>query len=210
MAEPPKDKVKKKRGLPKGSKFAGRRKGSRNKSTIARETAARLERKRIEEIERQFDEGKEPAEVAASVAGIKPAVQVLQDFMAIFAARAIFVQPWPPHRGTNPNENVVEFYRNAEAAVSIAKDLAPYQAPKLSAVMVGAATVEEILISGGLPDDQDGGLLDAPTGNGTEYVAGPTIDLARNDGSSGEAAGHGAAADVSPGTGEVIPLKGQA
>lgn len=53
----------------------------------------------------------------------------------------------------NPVYDESCFRTYAELAVQTAKDLAPYQSPKLSAVMVGAAVVSEIEIIGGLPDE---------------------------------------------------------
>ncbi len=78
-------------------------------------------------------------------------------------------------RDVRVNDNSVydeSRFRTAELAVQTAKDVAPHQSLKLSAVMVGAAAVSEIEIISGLPDEDDGGLHaveDVPS-NGSRLV----------------------------------------
>jgi hypothetical protein len=62
---------------------------------------------------------------------------------------------------TNPNFDEAKFQRCAESAATTARDFAAYESPKLSAVMVGSPVMTKIEIIGGIPDDQDGNLVDA-------------------------------------------------
>lgn len=150
---------------PKGP--GGRKKGGKNKNTIEREAQARLENERTQRLRdelRRLDEERGTDSItteiaAAKTAGVKLAKDVLRDIMQITVGRAALFQPWPEAKGRkNPNEDVPEFYRNLELAIDVAKALVPFESPRLSAVMVGAAIVTEIEVTGGLPDDQDGGL----------------------------------------------------
>jgi hypothetical protein len=163
--------------MARGRKTGGRGKGGRNKATLEREEKARLDL--IAQIERERGATEMSTDVAAAaeivadakVAGVKLAKDVLQDFMQLFAGKAAFHQAWPPAMGKNPNEDPKEFLSNAQMAVSIAKDLAPYQSPKLTAVMVGADVVTKIVVIGGLPDEKDGGLYPSKNAVSDEPLA---------------------------------------
>jgi hypothetical protein len=131
--------------MARGRKTGGRKLGTLNKATVERTLLA----------ERAVAEAKGTSK--------RLATDVLDDFMHTFAEAAIRFR----ERG-----DWDEFGRWALRAVDCARSLAPFQSPKLSTVMVGPAPVTTIEVIGGLPDDQDGGLVDAPEGSPT------TIDLA--------------------------------
>lgn len=156
-------------GAKKGERRGGRKIGSRNKATIEREEKARIEMERQAEVDRQRAAGFPETAAEAKAAGFKLAKDVLEEFMRLFAAMATAVQPYPTWHvekcdgrdvrvNDNPDCDESRFRTYAELAVQAAKDLAPYQSPKLSTVVVGSAVVTEIEIIGGLPDEEDGGL----------------------------------------------------
>ena len=133
----------------------GRPPGSKNQSTIEREEQARLAAERLAEVDRLRAEGASDVVAAAKTAGVKLATDVLRDFMQLFAGLAAYYQPVPEDRvvpaGRKPDEALFRVY--AMAAKETAKDLAPYESPRLSAVMVGAAIVNKVEVVGGMPDD---------------------------------------------------------
>lgn len=140
----------------------GRPKGSKNRRTEERDTSARLAAERQKEIERLEKMGGREEFLEAMTSGFHLAKDVLEHFMKICAAKAMYYAPAIPGYPANQNANDVEFKENLGLAVDIAKALVPYQSPRLSAVMVGTAIVNKIEVSGGLPDDHDGGLMESP------------------------------------------------
>jgi len=134
---------------------AGRPLGGKNKATIAREEQARLAVERLAEVDRLRAEGATDVIAAAKTAGVKLSTEVLRDFMQLFAGLAAIYQPLPegmvPPKGRKPDEALFRIY--AALARDTAKDLAPYESPRLSAVMVGAAIVNRVEVVGGMPDD---------------------------------------------------------
>jgi hypothetical protein len=124
-------------------------------ATIEREEQARLAAERLAEVDRLRAEGASDVVAAAKTAGVKLSTEVLRDFMQLFAGMAAMYQPIPegkqPLPGRKPDETLFRVY--ATLAKDTAKDLAPYEAPRLSAVMVGAAIVNRVEVVGGMPDD---------------------------------------------------------
>jgi hypothetical protein len=84
--------------------------------------------------------------------------------MRQFAELAVIHQPIPEGQPIPPGRkpDAAKFKEWADRACAAAKDLMPYQSPRLSAVMVGSAIVNEIKVVGGIPDELDGGLRDGP------------------------------------------------
>lgn len=154
---------------PKQGRVGGRAKGTKNKKTLEREAAARLAAERRAMLSKAFEAGSQLE--AAHVEKRKLAKDVLRDFMELFAGMAAFHQPWPKDRGKNPNEDRAEFMRFAELAVGTAKDLAPFESPRYSAVMIGATVVNHIEVVGGMPDDFAMPRLEAPIEPGTVITA---------------------------------------
>lgn len=191
--------------MPRGGKQpgAGRPPGRKNQATIERERAAALTLERdalIQELK-----AKEAAEgvITARTAGIKLAKEVLEDFMRLFAGQAARYQPLPQGMdpatlGVTPDEN--KFKEWAVLAVDVAKDLAPYQSPKLSAVMVGGAVVQQIEMIGGIPDYEDGGFEDAPSDARTIELE-PIVIGADGVGIIGAGTDQGAGGDAVPPSG---------
>ena len=137
--------------MARGRKTGGRKLGTPNKATVERAVLA----------ERAAAEG--------GATGRPLAKEVLDDFMHIFAEMAA------SFRELGELDN---FQRWALHAIECAKALAPYQSPKLSAVMVGAAVLDKIEVTGGLPDDQDGGLIDTAAA-ALEHASSSSPDLAK-------------------------------
>ena len=204
------------RGAKPGERRGGRPPGSKNKTTLEREAQSALDRARIDEVERLQAMGVTDVAAAAQTAGVKPMKQIAFDFARVFAGLAAFYQPYPKWiedpetktvRNANPNFNEAKFKEYAVLAKDTALGAAPYESPRLSAMMIGSAIVNEIEITGGLPDEEDGGLNAGPTidhdpaesGTGGPRLAGPVTD---------ESAGR--PADVPSETGGPVPPEGEA
>ena len=102
------------------------------------------------------------ARALAAAQGPKLLKDIGAEFTRIFAGMAEYHRP----RKGNKHGNATKFMEYARLAMQGAKEFAQYESPKLSAVMIGADVLNEIEITGGLPDAEDGGLQDAA----------PTID----------------------------------
>ncbi len=78
--------------------------------------------------------------------GAKLGREVMEEFMHLFAGMAAAYQPLPPGMtatdGRKPDE--VKFLTYAKLAVDVAKDVAEYQSPKLSRIMVHQAPTAPI------------------------------------------------------------------
>lgn len=78
---------------------------------------------------------------AATASGKKLAVEVLDDFMGLFAGMAAYYQPLPGGGevppGRHPDENKFEKY--ARLTIKIAGELAPYQSSTFRAILAPAA-----------------------------------------------------------------------
>jgi|SRR5579862_1494681 len=209
------------RGAQPGERRGGRPPGSKNKATLEREAQALLDRARIEEIDRLQAAGVPEATAAAATGGVKLMKDIAMDFARVFAGLAAFYQPWPKWiqdattgaiRNANPNFNETKFKEYSLLATQTALGAAPYESPRLSAMMVGSAIVNEIEIIGGLPDDEDGGLNAGPTIDGTiepqpgsePGASSPGVAAAITDQSTGQPA------DVPPEAGGAVPTEGEA
>ena len=154
--------------MARGRKTGGRAKGTRNRATVERALVA------------------ERAAAEDKATGKRLAKEVLDDFMHIFAETATRFRELGDWAG---------FERWALHSVDCARALAPYQSPRLSAVMVGAAVVTEIEVTGGLPDEEDGGLHAAEdvSSDGSRLVG------------SKRSEGNGQPADVPSNSGPGVP-----
>jgi hypothetical protein len=156
-------------GSRKGERRGGRKPGTKNKATIERERVAMLAAER-EKLLLEVRVALEKSEVAQDeVSGRKLMKEIGFDLAQQFAGLAAFYQPqWRVDPATgrtvnaNPNFDEAKFRQYAELAATTARDFAAYESPKLSAVMVGSPAVTKIQIIGGIPDDQDGNLIDTP------------------------------------------------
>jgi hypothetical protein len=163
---------------------AGRKPGSKNKATIEREERARIEYMARSD-RREAVDGELARDAAAAVdqakrTGDRLGKEILHELANLLADVATYYQPRPV-AVQQPDGSVTtvlrggdeaKFRQYAHLAMQAAKDLAPYQSPKLSAVVLGTAVKTEYVVTGGLPDEEDGGLIDAPPDVGT-------IDLSR-------------------------------
>ena len=115
--------------MPRGGRRinAGRKPGVLNKSTIERRERARI-----------------AAENAARESGAEKqlATDVLENLMMNFKQKASFYDALC-------EEGLFRYY--AQMTWQAAKELAPYQSPKLSAVAVGENRKVEVVVIGGLP-----------------------------------------------------------
>lgn len=221
------DRPKKKPGPPKGVRIGGRSKGTKNRVTTEREAKARLElkeqirREQAGAADRLADAGVETLDGAKALAAGQPEKlmkDIAFDFARMFAGLAAFYQPYPrwthdPATGAmkngNPNFNEAKFKEYAVLAKDTAIAAASYQSPKLSAVMIGADIINRIEVEGGLPDDLDGGLVDAPSAGEPAYLGKSQLGVAGDDAGGGVSGRQGDAADVSSGAGPAVPDEGQ-
>jgi hypothetical protein len=154
------------RRIEKGQRCGGRKIGSRNKATIERERTAILALERAKALEEAKAAGVVQELEEAKASGRKLMKEIGFDFAHVFAGLAEFYRPFPQWTvirravNTNPNYNEAKFKEYAVPATQMARDFAGYESPKLSAVMVGSALVTEIVVTGGLPDEEDGGLIE--------------------------------------------------
>lgn len=188
---------------------AGAPRGPR-KATLEREAQGRLaaERERLL-LEAKASEGERLIK-ESQAQGRKLMKEIGYDLAHLFAGLAAFYQPYPQWRidpatnkpaNANPNFDERKFREYATLAANTARDFASYESPKLSAVMVGTAVVSEVEIIGGLPDDQDGGLIDAAANADGDAPRAPEGELQP---------GAGGVPDVPPETGGVVPDAGEA
>jgi hypothetical protein len=137
---------------------AGRKFGVPNRATIERQEQARID------AENAAAEASGDAAEAAIVARKKLAKDVLEEFMLRFGDMAAYHQPartWHEEKrggevvrvNDNPNMDEDKFRAYAALATRAARDLAPFQSPKLSALKVGGdaanplRTVQELDLS---------------------------------------------------------------
>jgi len=194
-----------------GKSVGGRPKVVKNKKTIEKMIREKLAAQREEMLEQARAEVLSEEVAKAKVAGVKPAKDVLEDLMRLSMGLVAIHQPARPSddedalrlQGRDPNYEKFRFWFGQTKEVASA--LAPFQSPRFSAVMVGQAQVSEITIEGGLPDAEDGGLVDA--GANDPHAIDQGGDPALTDRTH---EGAGQAAEVSSGTGEGVPGEGQA
>ncbi len=133
-----------------GRKTGGKVKGSKNKATLEREEAARIERERVAELERMAAQGATELD-KAKLQGKKPMKQIVFDLADLFAGLAAYYQPVPAADGTltgNPRFNEEKFKEYAVLARDTALGAAAYQSPKLAAVAVGVDANDPFRIKG--------------------------------------------------------------
>lgn len=154
---PPKPKLTGRGGPGRGQ---GRKKGVPGRATIERELrkARAMAEQALQDAARARDAV--AAVHAAKGAGQKLAKEVLEEFMMLFASMAAAHQPLPAGMpvpaGRSPDER--KFKEYAVLARDTAKELAPFQSPRFSAVMVGESGPVQVEVVGGLPDlDRRGG-----------------------------------------------------
>jgi hypothetical protein len=154
-------------------------------------------------------------------AGVKKTLlmkDIAFEFAHVFRSMAAFRQPWPTWHpriedgkpvmrngrpvmdNDNPNCDMAEFKEYAKLAVDTALGAASYESPRLSAMMVGASVLTQIEVIGGLPDIEDGGLIDADK-NADGFVT--PADPGRPE-------GRGDATEVSPEAGGPVSDEGEA
>jgi hypothetical protein len=183
--------ARKKPGAKPGQRFGGRAKGTKNKRTLERERLAALgiERAHILEEARAAGASIEVAEAKAT--GRKLMKDIAFEFAAMFAGIAAYHQPIlqqaknrdgslafdkngrPVMEMGNPNYDEAKFLKYGQLATQVALGAAAYESPKLAAVLVQAGMVSEISVTGGLPDEEDGGFYpsaDAPAAEEAEVV----------------------------------------
>lgn len=212
--EPPK--ARKKPGPPKGVRYGGKQKGTKNKRTIERERAAQLELERAALAAKAAESGSEVDKARAQQHRLMKDVGM--DMTRLAAGLAAYYQPWPQwvpdglggQKNANPNHDEGRFRYYLEMSLQGARDFAAFESPKLAAVMLQADIVETVRIEGGLPDEQDGGMVDAPDGGGRAYLGEPGWRAPWDDAPAGVPAGDRAAADVPSGAGAAVPPNGQA
>jgi hypothetical protein len=149
----------------------GRPKGSLNKATLERIERAKAEQQRQAEL----DEAEAHAaveSVQAAAASRKPlARDVLEEMMLLFRGHAVLHRQPSPGQPPNSNADEQKFWKYGMAAAQIARDLAQYQSPKLSAVATGQVTKMTVVVKGGLPPRKiEASALPAPLSG---VVAGP-------------------------------------
>jgi len=219
---------------PAPKKRGGRVKGSKNKRTLEREKAAALAAERVRALaEAEAKAGTVIGELEkANVQGIKLIKDIGFDYTRLFAGLAAFFAPHPNWtvemkdgkpvlengrpKLVNSNQYYDEdkFVKYGLIAMNGARDFAAYESPKLAAVLLEQNLVTNITITGGLPDELDGGLVDA-AGNGSTIEIGPA-DYAELHKPGAGGAGHstdapgsaGGAADAPQGAGPDIPSAG--
>jgi hypothetical protein len=173
---------------------AGRKSGIPNKATIERREQARID------AENAAAAAASDAAKAATVSRKKLAKDVLEEFMLRFGDMAAYHQPartWHQEKrgrrvvrvNDNPNMDEDKFRAYAVQAMQAARDLAPYQSPRLSTVAVGQATRKEVVVIGGLPPRKIGPPIPAPPAI-QSGVAGPA-GVRRSTGFSGNVLGTG-------------------
>jgi len=135
---------------------AGRKFGIPNRATIERQEQARI------------DAENAAAEAVGDVAKVAPlarrklAKDVLEESMLRFNDLAAYHQParsWHEEKrggkvvrvNDNPNMDEDKFRAYNALAMHAARDLAPYQSPRLTAAAVGQVTKMVVTVRGGLP-----------------------------------------------------------
>ena len=150
-ASPPKKKRGGVRLGPDGKPLQGRRKGIRNKKTTERELLKARKRAHDAMIEEARVVGAAVSVDVAIAANVKLGKEILSDFANVLAGAAAFYQPTPG----NKNADEARFLKYSELAIHAADKLAPYQSPRLAAMMIGQTQTKKLAITGGLPSPDD-------------------------------------------------------
>lgn len=176
---------------------AGRKKGSKSRTTIERERAAQLERDRVAEAEKVLA-GKS-SELEKAVGSQRKLMKEIGFELTMLAAGlAAFYQPNPTgqrdannrpvHRNPNYDEQSFRYY--LQIGLQGAKEFGAFESPKLSAVMVGQQIVNNVVVEGGMPSE-----FEPPVAGEVEFKPGDIISA--EDG----------VADSKVINGEIVPLK---
>lgn len=136
---------------PDGKPLQGRRKGIRNKKTVERELLKARKKAHEKMLEEARIVGAAVSIDTAMKANAKLGKEILSDFANVLAGAAAFYQPTPG----NQNADERRFVKYAELAIYAADKLAPYQSPRLAAMMIGQTQTKKIAIEGGLPSVDD-------------------------------------------------------
>lgn len=130
---------------------SGRPAGARNKSNVEKELKRARDEATATMIEHARLTATQVAVETAIKANVKLGKEILSDFANVLAGAAAYYQPRPG----NVNQDEGKFLKYTELAIYAADKLAPYQSPRLAAVMVGQAQTKVIEIVGGLPSPDD-------------------------------------------------------
>ncbi len=193
---------------------SGKKRGSKNKTTLEREALARAQMAAEIEADKRAAADRLAAAGVASPEAAREIVErtpeklmkeIAFDFARLFAGMAAFYQPYPQWspgpdgrmRNANPNFDEAKFREYAVLAKDTALGAAAYQSPKLSAVMVGQQIVNHVTVDGGMPDEfeppapgdvqfQPGDIVSAEEGVAdAKVVGGEIIPLAPPKAASG-------------------------
>ena len=131
-------------GSAPGERRGGRPKGSRNKATLERLEAERVEKQIQAEVAKRAQNAESARRIAeeARAAGRKLANEVLDEFMQLFAGMAAYYQPHPTKK--TGHEDPAQFKEFARLTVETAKALAPFQSPTYKAIEVRAPAPEPV------------------------------------------------------------------
>ena len=205
---------------------SGKKKGSKNKTTLEREAMARAQiaaeikannKRTAKNLTATGIATPEAAKLIVDTIPEKLMKDIAFDFARLFAGMAAIYQPYPEWirgrngklKNANPNFDEAKFKEYAVLAKDTALGAASYQSPKLSAMMIGADVINTITVEGGLPDEQDGGLVDAPTTGEPAYLGQSQDGVAGNDAANGIPGGAGDPADAVSGTRAAVPAEGE-
>jgi len=75
---------------------------------------------------------------AAQASGKKLAIDVLEDFMNLFAGMTAYYQPMPNGVAPKPNQDENKFVQYARMTMKVAEALAPYQSATYRAIVTAA------------------------------------------------------------------------
>lgn len=120
---------------------------------------------------------------AAQKVNLKLGKEILAQFANALAGRAAYYQPV----AGNQYADEKKFLRYTELAIYAADKLAPYESPRLAAVMVGQAQTRKIEVVGGLPGPNDVPMLseaqfrEAMTGVGPDAIDGNKMPVVVRD-----------------------------
>jgi hypothetical protein len=124
-------------GRPKGyPKSGGRTKGVRNRIKTEAILRRELEREQEREAARLRSQGFPDEVIRGNVAGRKLGKEVLDDLVAMAVSQAARFQPFFANGKPNPFHDAVAFERWMDRAADYAAKVAPYQSPRLAAVVM--------------------------------------------------------------------------
>lgn len=137
-----------KKGRPK---TGGRKKNTPNKTTVVKKARIAAAVKRVEEL--VADVGVTPEQavkiVEKETVELKRGKDILSQFANTLVGMAAYYQPTPLN--TNPNADEKKFLIYTELTLQFSKEAAPFETPRLGAMMVGQVQTKRIEVVGGLP-----------------------------------------------------------